>query len=365
MDELVERTFTLNGKPVAAKVDPKRTLLRYLREDLRMVGTKDGCTSGDCGSCAVLVDGKRQDACTYLMRRADGVAIETIEGLASPEGKLHPIQAAYLETGGTQCGFCTPGMIMATKALLQQHPDPSEQEIREGLKDNICRCTGYVQIFEAVQQAAEWMREPRKAARWKPTAGALGSPATLVDGHLSVTGRLPYADDLFTPNMLFGAIHWSAHPYAKILSIDVAEAKAAPGVVRVIGAADVPGLNAHGRTVPDQPVFCFDYVRFVGDPIVCVLAETREQAERDVEHTFLTSIVDPGGTLRVQYLGWRFDPAEMSRAPFVALLRTPSGFSFAPVKDGEIMAPEEFAKLSEEEQRRIQSATAALQASRC
>ena len=260
-----------------SKVDPKRTLLRYLREDLRMVGTKDGCTSGDCGSCAVLVDGKRQDACTYLMRRADGVAIETIEGLASPEGKLHPIQAAYLETGGTQCGFCTPGMIMATKALLQQHPDPSEQEIREGLKDNICRCTGYVQIFEAVQQAAEWLREPRKAVRWKPTASALGSPATLVDGHLSVTGRLPYADDLFTPNMLFGAIHWSAHPYAKILSIDVAEAKAAPGVVRVIGAADVPGLNAHGRTVPDQPVFCFDYVRFVGDPIVCVLAETREQ----------------------------------------------------------------------------------------
>ena len=144
----------VNGKPVAAKVDPKRTLLRYLREDLRMVGTKDGCTSGDCGSCAVLVDGKRQDACTYLMRRADGVAIETIEGLASPEGKLHPIQAAYLETGGTQCGFCTPGMIMASADLLRRIPNPTEEQIRHELEGNLCRCTGYHNIVKAVQAAA-------------------------------------------------------------------------------------------------------------------------------------------------------------------------------------------------------------------
>jgi len=132
-------------------------------------------------------------------------------------------------------------MIMASKALLATHPNPTEEEIREGLKDNICRCTGYVQIFEAVQQAGEWLQNPRAAARWKPTIGALGTPAVLVDGALSVQGRLPYADDIYKPNMLFGAIRWSDHPYAKILLIDVSEAKAAPGVVRVVGAADVPG----------------------------------------------------------------------------------------------------------------------------
>ena len=303
LDELVERTFTLNGKTVTSHVDGKRSLLRHLRDDRQLVGTKDGCSSGDCGSCVVLVDGKPVDSCVYLMRRADGVSIETIEGLATPEGKLHPIQAAFLETGGTQCGFCTPGMIMASKALLEKNPNPTEDEIREGLKDNICRCTGYIQIFEAVQQASEWLQNPRAAARWKPTVGALGTSATLVDGARSVMGALPYADDLYKPNMLFGAIHWAAYPYAKILNIDVSAAKAAPGVFRVIGADDVPGLNRHGRTVPDQPVFCYDYVRFMGDPIVCVLAETREQAEAaallvKVDYEPLQGLFDPLDSLK-------------------------------------------------------------------
>ena len=303
MDELVERTFTLNGRTVTSRVDGKRSLLRHLRDDLGMVGTKDGCSSGDCGSCVVLVDGKPVDSCVYLMRRADGVSIETIEGLASPEGKLHPIQAAFLEKGGTQCGFCTPGMIMASKALLEKNPNPTEEEIREGLKDNICRCTGYLQIFEAVQQAGEWLQNPRAAARWKPTTGALGTSAVLIDGAQSVQGSLHYADDLSRPNMLYGAIHWAAHPYAKILSIDVSAAKAAPGVVRVVGAVDVPGMNLHGRTVPDQPVFCHDYVRFMGDPIVVVLAETREQAEAaaklvKVDYEVLPGLYDPKDSLK-------------------------------------------------------------------
>jgi len=134
-----ELEFVLNGEPVQATVDGKKSLLRFLRDDLGLNGTKDGCASGDCGSCVVLVDGKPVDACIYLMRRANGVRIETIEGLARPDGSLHPIQAAFLHKGAVQCGFCIPGMIMATKGLLERNPAPSDDDIRAGLKDNICR----------------------------------------------------------------------------------------------------------------------------------------------------------------------------------------------------------------------------------
>src|SRR5450759_2264346 len=116
MDDLRELAFTLNGQPVSAKVDGRRSLLRFLRDDLGLMGTKDGCSTGHCGSCVVLVDGKPVDSCTYLMRRIGGTTVETIDGLARPDGRLHPIQAAFLDRGAVQCGFCTPGMIMASKA---------------------------------------------------------------------------------------------------------------------------------------------------------------------------------------------------------------------------------------------------------
>jgi CO/xanthine dehydrogenase Mo-binding subunit/aerobic-type carbon monoxide dehydrogenase small subunit (CoxS/CutS family) len=278
MDSLLELTFTVNGTTVSDRVDGHRTLLRYLRDDLALMGTKDGCTSGDCGSCVVQVDGKPVDSCVYLMRRANGVAIETIDGLAGPDGTLHPIQAAFLEKGAVQCGFCIPGMIMATKALLETTPCPTLPQIRQGLKDNICRCTGFEPIFDAVAQAAEWLDDPASYAGWQPTYGPLGTPAVLVDGTRSVQGKLGYADDVVLPGMLHGAVVWSDHPYARILKVDTTAAKAAPGVHRIITADDVPGLNAHGRTVPDQPVFAHDYVRFTGDPIALVLADTREHA---------------------------------------------------------------------------------------
>jgi CO/xanthine dehydrogenase Mo-binding subunit/aerobic-type carbon monoxide dehydrogenase small subunit (CoxS/CutS family) len=273
------RSFTINGQSISSDVDGKKSLLRYLRDDLGMTGTKDGCGSGDCGTCVVLVDGRPVDSCVYLMRRAQGVAIETIEGLSEPGGRLHPIQAAYLARGGTQCGFCTPGMIMATKALLASNPDPTEAEIREGLKDNICRCTGYLQIFESVQQAGEWLQDPAAYDEWKPAYGALGASAVLVDGHKSVQGRLTYADDMILPGMLYGSVVWSEHPYARILGIDATAAAVAPGVERVVTAVDVPGLNAHGTIIQDQPVLCHDFVRFTGDPVAVVLADTKEHAD--------------------------------------------------------------------------------------
>ncbi len=124
VESIVEVEFELNGENVSAQVDGKRSLMRYLRDDLGLMGTKDGCSSGDCGSCVVLVDGKPQDACVFLMRRAGGTKIETIDGLAQADGTLHPIQAAFLDRGAVQCGFCIPGMIMSTKALLDEDPKP-------------------------------------------------------------------------------------------------------------------------------------------------------------------------------------------------------------------------------------------------
>lgn len=302
-DTPVELEFTVNGSAITATVDPKKTLLRYLRDDLGLMGTKDGCTSGDCGSCVVQVDGKPVDSCVYLMRRAHGVNIETIDGLASPDGTLHPIQAAFLEKGAVQCGFCTPGMIMASKALLEVTSCPTLEEIRDGLKNNICRCTGFEPIFDAVQQAAEWLEHPESFEGWQPIYGPMGTSAVLVDGTKSVQGKLPYADDMVLPGMLHGAVVWSEHAYGRILSVDTSAAKAAPGVKWIITADDVPGLNAHGRTVPDQPVFAHDFVRFTGDPIALVLADTREQAAAavplvKVEYEPLPGIHNPKDALR-------------------------------------------------------------------
>jgi CO/xanthine dehydrogenase Mo-binding subunit/aerobic-type carbon monoxide dehydrogenase small subunit (CoxS/CutS family) len=300
---LVDLEFTLNGDRIHAQVDGKKSLLRYLRDDLGLMGTKDGCSSGDCGSCVVLVDGKPVDACIYLMRRANGVTIETIDGLAQPDGTLHPIQAAFLDRGAVQCGFCIPGMIMSTKALLAKNPSPTEDEIRKSLKDNVCRCTGFMPIFDAVKQAAEWLQDDDAYDEWQPKYGPMGTSAVLLDGTQSVQGRLPYADDLVLEGMLHGKVVWSEHPYAKILSLDTSAAAGAPGVHSVITAADVPGLNAHGRTTPDQPVFCHDYVRFTGDPICLVLADSREQAEAaaklvEVEYEVLPGLFDPLASLK-------------------------------------------------------------------
>lgn len=300
---LVDLELTLNGDTIKARVDGKKSLLRWLRDDCGLMGTKDGCSSGDCGSCVVLVDGKPVDACIFLMRRANGVTIETIDGLAEPDGTLHPIQAAFLDRGAVQCGFCIPGMIMATKALLAQNPDPSEDEIRRGLKDNVCRCTGFMPIFDAVKQAATWLQDEDAYDEWEPRYGPMGTSSVLLDGVQSVQGRLPYADDLTLEGMLHGKVVWSEHPYARILSLDTSAAARAPGVHSVVTHEDVPGLNAHGRTVPDQPVFCHDYVRFTGDPICLVLADTRQQAEEaaklvEVEYEPLPGLFDPRDSLQ-------------------------------------------------------------------
>jgi carbon-monoxide dehydrogenase small subunit len=149
--------ITVNGAKRVFDVEPQTLLLNLLRDEMDLTGTKYGCGIGECGACTVLLDGDAVLACMVLAVDADDRRVDTIEGLAEG-GKLHPIQEAYLDEGAVQCGFCTPGFIMATKALLDENPEPTEQEIREYLNGNICRCTGYVSIVKAVQTAAARMK---------------------------------------------------------------------------------------------------------------------------------------------------------------------------------------------------------------
>ena len=152
-----EIRITVNGKPYELSVRPWATLLEVIREDLGLTGTKEGCGVGECGACTVIMNGKSVNACLVLAPEADGKEITTIEGLAEGE-KLDPIQQAFYEIGGLQCGFCTPGMIMSTKALLAETPEPTDHEIRKGLEGNFCRCTGYTKIFESVREASRKSR---------------------------------------------------------------------------------------------------------------------------------------------------------------------------------------------------------------
>jgi len=155
--EMKEIKFVLNGQQHTLEVSPWRTLLEMIREDLQLTGTKEGCGQGECGSCTVIMGGKSVNSCLVLAVEADGQEITTIEGLAKGE-KLHPIQEAFVEHAGMQCGFCTPGMIMSAKALLDKNSSPSPKEIREGISGNFCRCTGYTKIIESIGAAAEMMK---------------------------------------------------------------------------------------------------------------------------------------------------------------------------------------------------------------
>ncbi|MCC7035307.1 MAG: (2Fe-2S)-binding protein [Acidobacteria bacterium] len=153
----VRLALTVNGEPAEGLVDASRTLLEALREDLQLTGTKHGCELGECGACAVLVDGEPVLSCLVLAVECDGRRIDTVEGLQSRD-TLHPLQDAFADLGGSQCGYCTPGILMTAKALLDRHAAPTRDEIREALAGNLCRCTGYLQIVEAVEKAAEQLR---------------------------------------------------------------------------------------------------------------------------------------------------------------------------------------------------------------
>ena len=158
-------SMTVNGKPIIANVDPRTLLVQLLREQLRLTGTHVGCDTSQCGACVVHVNGKAIKSCTVLALQLEGADVLTIEGLAAPDGPLHPMQEAFRENHGLQCGYCTPGMIMASRQILDRHTAPTDEEIRHGLEGNICRCTGYHNIVKAIAAGARAMRGGGSAAK--------------------------------------------------------------------------------------------------------------------------------------------------------------------------------------------------------
>lgn len=294
----------VNGEWHGLEVESTTFLLEVLRDRLGLTGTKNGCGSGHCGACTVIVEGEAVRACIYKATRADGKRVETIEGLAR-DGVLHPLQRAFAELGAVQCGYCTPGMIMAAKALLDRVSRPSETEIREALKHNLCRCTGYVKIIAAIRQAAEDIsgRAGRPLLREDSSSfHVVGHSLPRKESYARVTGEERYTGDLRRPGMLHARALRSAYPHARVLKVDVSKARAMPGVVAALTAADVPGAKNHGMVVKDWPAIAYDKVRYVGDSLAIVAAETEAEAEAalaaiEVQYEVLPVVSDPEASL--------------------------------------------------------------------
>ena len=261
--------------------DPDMTLLFFLRDVLGLTAAKNGCGEGHCGACTVLIDGKAKLSCTTRMKDLDGQHIITPEALSNAES-IHCIIYAFVAEGAVQCGFCTPGFVMATKALLDKNLDPSEAEIKKAFARNICRCTGYVKILNAVKKSAALMREGKtwikRSEVYPDTTLPFGSSVPRIDALAKATGELKFADDLFFENMLHTKVLRSEYPHADILGVDISEAEGLKGVVAILTAKDIPGENRFGPIVKDQPVLAEDRVRYVGDAIAAVYAESEKIA---------------------------------------------------------------------------------------
>src|SRR5712692_8892924 len=281
MSDMQHYTLVVNGQPRQVTAAPQSLLMNVLRDDLHLTGVKDGCATGHCGTCMVIKDGEAVRSCLVLMKRADGSSIATIEGLSGPGGQLHPIQQAYIDQGATQCGFCTPGFIMATKALLDKNPDPTIEQIYDGHRWNICRCTGHNAILRAVEQAVG--RPVPALPAVKQPLKAISRPLPRPDAVEKVTGRGIYADDLYMTGMLHARALRSRYPHARLLKVDVSKARALPGVAAVLTAGDIPGRKDCGVHEIDWPVLCYDKVRYVGDAIAVVAAETEAIAAQALE----------------------------------------------------------------------------------
>ena len=278
-------TFSVNGFDCRVVSPGSFTLLAYLRDNLGLMGSKNGCNQGHCGSCTVIVDGKAKRACTVKISGLQGSRVETIESLPV-EGNLHPLQDAFMLEGAVQCGFCTPGMIMAARALLDNNPNPTNEEIKHALRFNLCRCTGYAAIIRAVQLAARIMRgEDDLSGVTEPNIKdtGIGSSPMKKDARVKVTGAPLFAADLKFDDMISGKLLLSEYPSAKIKKIDTEKAKTLPGVIAVLLAKDIPGRNSFGLLNPHQPVLAGDRVRYTGEPVALVLAESEAVAENALQ----------------------------------------------------------------------------------
>src|SRR5436309_8339993 len=289
--------FTLNGRPMSVDIREGASMLELLREGCGVMSVKDGCApEGSCGACTVMVEGKAVVSCAQPATRAAGKSITTQEGLAQEERELWA--DSFVASGASQCGFCSPGIVMKAESLLLKNQDPSRDEVARALAGNLCRCTGYVKIIDAVQLAAKAKRG--EGLPQVDTSGRVGSRTARYMGRELALGDKPYINDIKEPGMLEGAVRFSDHPRARVLKIDTTRAEAHPGVVGVVTAKEAPGKRYQGDIFPDWPQFVAEGedTRYVGDILAAVAAETRQAAREaaeliDVDYEVLEPLVDP------------------------------------------------------------------------
>ena len=270
-------TFVVNGKSVT--VEKNQKLIRFLRDELHLTSVKDGCSEGACGTCHVLIDGKPTKACIPQTDKLEGKTIQTVEGLSDWEKEVYTF--AFGEAGAVQCGFCIPGMVISAKALLDVNNDPTREEAAFAIRNNICRCTGYVKIIDAILLAGKIFRDGKlpvaAASDWE-----MGSRVHRLDVEEKVLGYGQYPDDVYVDGMCYGVAVRSKYARARVLSIDTSEAEALEGVVAVLTQKDIPGKVNVGHIKKDQPTLIGvgEITHYLGDSVALICAVDMETANR-------------------------------------------------------------------------------------
>ncbi len=278
--------FTLNGQRTSVDVPSDISLLKLLRDVLNLTGVKCGCEIGECGACSVLLDGRLVNSCLVLAGQVGGRQVVTIEGLRAADGGPNDLQQAFIDCGAVQCGYCTPGMVLAGEALLARTLTPTRQEIRAAIAGNLCRCTGYQQIVDAIEATAKLRREGERERRRQEDKeteeqglNVVGKPARRVDAVEKVTGAARYVGDMRVPGMLVARVLRSGIPHGKITKLDVTPALIVPGVVAAITCEDFADHGNYGFPVKDDYMLAFQKVRYEGDAIAAVAAQDEQAAE--------------------------------------------------------------------------------------
>lgn len=285
--------FSLNGEQKDCQEQPgDLNLLYYLRTVALLTSVKNGCGEGSCGTCTVLVEGKALRSCKLKLSQVQNKRVVTVDGLSRREKEIY--SQAFALSGAVQCGFCTPGMVISAKALLDVNPLPSRTEIKHALRGNLCRCTGYVKIIDAVSSAATLLRGEERPVAYVGPAG-IGSRFPRPDAVAKTLGTAIFTDDVVLPGMLYAAVLRPPWPRIKVQAISTAKATGLPGVVAVLTALDIPGQKYHGYIKKDWPVLvaCGEETRYLGDALAIVVAETPSLAYSALRHIELACEVLP------------------------------------------------------------------------
>jgi selenium-dependent xanthine dehydrogenase len=299
--------FTLNGQVVSYGGRPETSLLKYLRLEENITSVKDGCScQGACGACMVEINGEAKLSCLTPLKKLENAKVNTLEGI--PESVRDIMAKAFIDKGAVQCGFCTPGFLMRTNILLQKNPTPTRDEIKQALTLNLCRCTGYVKIIDAIHETAQRL-QLQESSTSTTLSGNVGTSYPKYEAYEMAVGKRLFVNDLRFDGMLHGALYFSDHAKATVLEIDISEALKLNGVIRIITADDIPGNRFVGLIFKDWPLMIKpgETTRYIGDVLAGVVAETEEIAREAVKlikvtYEVLKPVTDPHEAIKPRAL---------------------------------------------------------------